>query len=466
MVGRTLRFLIHLFCSEQVTVKGFYMKVEMLYKLNGLVLVMLTAGVVSLTLGCQQDPLADQPETVRRGIPVEVVREPPAAKPVKQEALRIDANDFFSFKEGIAGEAVITGRVLMPNVPFKIEIENMASEFPGSTYDSTTGVFKWTPSRDALGVDYGTAKRLVVRLTTTGVPILGTTKSILIHVTRGENDPEIVAVEDLVTVFTREGKDRKFLVTVRDPDSADFDGARPKLFTIPSRRGPNDVSGLVYMEESKPAAPNPVQDPNDKSLWIFKMVMDLTAKNGDLRGRDFTRGEERFFFGLQALSRYGRIAVRPVDVTIRTSVMKPLVSWLDPIEVVADQENTVQFTVFDPHDEGKLDLNFTTRVDQLPGKATQHCTEALRGGGMLLCKISWKPLMVEGAGCTNQPDKSMLCDIKFEVRNSSQVAGDSEFVKESFGRKLKVIRVTPVSPANSGAPAAVPVAVPAVANTH
>ncbi|MBK7891368.1 MAG: hypothetical protein IPJ84_11120 [Bdellovibrionales bacterium] len=439
------------------------MKVAMLHTAKVLSLSLVAAGVVGMTACGQQDPMADQPETVRQGIPPEADREPPSAKPVKQDALRIDASDFFTFKEGIEGEANITGRVLMPNTQFKLEIENMATEFPGAKYDPATGSFKWTPSRDSTGADYGTPKRLVARLTTLGTPVLGTTKSILIYVTRAETDPDIVSVDDLVRTYTREGEIRKFTVIVKDPDASDFDGARPKLVSVPNRRGPNDVAGLVYMQEPTTFDPNPVQDPTDKSRWIFKMILDLSAKQPDLRGRDFTRTEERFFFGLQAVSRFGRAAMKNVDVTIRTDVMKPQISWFEPIEVVAGQENTVQFSVFDPYNEGRLDVNFTTRLDQLPGAATQKCVEQSREG-MLLCKISWKPVQTPGAVCKQEADGSMSCNIEFEVRNSSRVAGDFKFVKEAFMRKLKVIRVagTPApAPGPAPAPAPGPIPMPA-----
>ena len=392
------------------------------------------AGVVTGATGCQQDPFANKSEQIRNGIPPELQKEPTAAKPRDKDALRIDSLDFYSFKEQIESEFTITGRVLEPKGTFELSVDNL-KEFPGAKFDPKTGNFKWTPPRDTTGGEYGRERRLVVRLTSpslTGGTTEGTTKAILIFVTRAELDPEIISVDDLVRVPTREGEIRKFNVTVRDPDATDVDGGRPRLNSIPSKRGPSDVSGLVYLQES--VDPNPMQDPANKQQWIFKMVLDLRVP-ADQRGRDFTRTQENFKFGLQAISRFGRNAVRDVDASILTDVLKPEVSWFDPIEAVAGIENVIQFTVYDPYAEGKLSVNFVTRVDQLPGAATSSCKVVSREGNVL-CKISWKPL------ATTTGDFA----IEFEGLNQSRVFGDTKFTKETFKRMIRVVPGQPVIP--------------------
>lgn len=399
------------------------------------------AMIAGVATGCQQDPFANKSEQIRNGIPPELQKEPTPEKPRDKDALRIDSLDFYSFKEQVESEFTITGRVLEPNGTFELSIDNM-KEFPGAKFDAKTGNFKWTPPRDTTGGDYGRERRLVVRLTspsTTGGTTEGTTKAILIFVTRAELDPEIVAVDNLTAIPTREGEIRKFNVTVKDPDATDVDGARPRLNSIPVKRGPSDLSGLVYLQEG--VDPNPMQDPANKLQWIFKMVLDLRVP-ADQRGRDFTRTQENFEFGLQAISRFGRNAVKDVDATILTDVLKPEVSWFDPIEAVAGIENAIQFTVYDPYAEGKLSVNFVTRVDQLPGAATASCKTASREGN-ILCKISWKPT------ATTTGD----FPIEFEGLNQSKVPGDLKFMKENFKR---VIRVVPGQPVTPPAPPATP----------
>jgi hypothetical protein len=401
--------------------------------------------VVSAAMGCSvnQDPFEEKSDQIKNGIPPELDKEPPVPKPLASDALRIDALDFYTFREEVEGEISISGRVLTANPQFELTIDSTSlKDFPGAVFDGKTGVFKWTPPRESTGTEYGVPKRLVVRLTApspVGGAIIGTTKAILVYVTRSEVDPQILTVDDLVRTPVREGELRKFTVTVRDPDSIDADGLRPRLVAVPSVRGPSDVSGLVYMQDPTVADPNPVQDPMDKKKWIFKMVLDLRVP-ADMRGRDFTRAQDKFKFGLQVTSRFGRVGYKnDGEVMIWTDVMKPEISWFSPIEVIAGQENVVQFTIYDPYAEGKLTVNFQTRLDQLPGSAISKCISASREGN-ILCTISWKPL------ATTTGDFK----VDIEVINQSKIPGDIKIQKELFQRtlKVKIVQVAaPVAPA-------------------
>lgn len=407
------------------------------------------AILVAAGVGCSvnQDPFEEKSDQIKNGIPPELDKEPPVPKPLASDALRIDALDFYTFREEVEGEISISGRVLTANPQFELSIDSTSlKDFPGAVFDAKTGVFKWTPPRESTGTEYGVPKRLVVRLTApspVGGAIIGTTKAILVYVTRSEVDPQILTIDDLVKSPVREGELRKFTVTVRDPDSIDADGLRPRLVAIPSVRGPSDVSGLVYMQEPSSTDPNPVQDPMDKKKWIFKMVLDLRVP-ADMRGRDFTRIQDKFKFGLQVTSRFGRIGYKnDGEVMIWTDVMKPEISWFSPIEVVAGQENVVQFTVYDPYAEGKLTVNFQTRMDQLPGSAISKCQAASREGN-ILCTISWKPL------ATTTGDFK----VDIEVINQSKIPGDIKIQKELFQRTLKVksVQPAPVAPVVVPAP--------------
>lgn len=398
----------------------------------GLALALVGIGLAACSFN--QDPYADKSEAIKQGVPPEIDRPVPVPKPLASDALRIDSLDFYTFKEQVEGEIQISGRVLEANPTFELSIDNL-KEFPGAKFSvdklTGTGTLKWLPPRDTTGGEYGAPKRLVARLTApsiSGGATLGTTKAILVYVTRAEFDPEIISVDDLVKPNpTREGEVRKFNVVVKDPDSTDADGARPRINAIPSKRGPSDVSGLVYMQESTTADPNPVQDAANKTLWTFKMVLDLRVPV-DQRGRDFTRTQETFKFGLQVTSRFGRVGVKDVDASIITDVLKPEVSWFDAIDVVAGQENVIQFTAYDPYAEGKVSVNFVTRVDQLPGAAVQFCKAASREGN-ILCRISWKPTV------TTKGDFV----VEFKVLNESKVPGDRKVYEETYKRTLHVI---------------------------
>lgn len=265
-------------------------------------------GMAVTACSFNQDPYAEKSAAIQQGVAPELDRTPPVPKPRASDALRIDVREYYTFEELVEKEVSISARVLDPNPKFELSIDNL-DEFVGATFDPKAGIFKWTPPRDTTGDKYGLPLNLKVRLTAfpsvVGGKTEGTVRSVLIYVTRAEGDPKIISVDDLVAPNpTREGEVRKFSVVVTDPDSADVDGGRPRLNAIPTNRGQTDISGLVYMEPSTASAPNPEQDPGNKEKWTFKMVLDLAVR-ADRRGRDFTRDQEIFKFGLQATSRYG-----------------------------------------------------------------------------------------------------------------------------------------------------------------
>lgn len=402
-------------------------------KSNALVLgAAISALLVATSCSVKQDPFSDKSEAIKQGVPPEVDRPPVAPKPLASDALRIDAPIFHTFKELNEGELSIKARVLDGlGSTFELSIDNL-KDFPGATFEKTTGVFKWTPPRDTTGGEYGLPKRLMVRLSVdpvVGGTKLGTTQEILLFVTRSEIDPEIVSIDDglIKPEPVREGELRKFNVIVKDPDSLDADGLRPRLLAVPSVRGASDISGLVYLDATTFSDQNPKQDPNDKTQWIFKMVLDLRAP-ADQRGRDFTRTREDFKFGLQVVSRFGRVGMKDVTTPIVTSVLKPEVTWFDPIEAIAGQENVIQFHAYDPYSEGKVSVNFITRIDQLPGAGVAFCKLASRDGAVL-CRISWKP------SATTKGD----FPVEFEVLNETRAPGDRLAVKETFRRMIRVI---------------------------
>lgn len=424
--------------------KGTLMNVKLNNQLGlfGRIAMMAVLSVVMSACSFNQDPFEEKSDQIKNGIPPELDKEPPLPKPLASDALRIDTLDFYTFKEEVEGEIQISGRVLTANPQFELSIDsNSLKDFPGAVFDPKTGVFKWTPPRESTGAEYGLPKRLVVRLTApspVGGAIIGTTKAILVYVTRSEVDPEIVSIDDLVKLPVREGTLQKFNVVVRDPDSIDAEGLRPSLVAIPSVRGPSDISGLIYMQEPSTLEPNPAQDPIDKKKWTFKMVLDLRAPAADMRGRDFTRTQDRFKFGLQVNSRFGRKAFKnDGEAQIWTDVMKPEVSWFDPMTVVAGQENLIQFTVYDPYAEGQLTINLLTRIDlELPGPAVWKCIPSSREGNFL-CKLNWKPVNATKAEYA----------VEFEVINKSKIPGDTKFQKETFRRVLRVIQPsTPAGP--------------------
>jgi len=97
----------------------------------------------------KQDPLTGAPEVVRQGVPPNVDR-PASTQPLPKEALQIDAPALVNGRVGIPMEFKVSGRIMLPNVPFKLAIE-IISDFPGASFDQSTGEFKWTPTKAVMG---------------------------------------------------------------------------------------------------------------------------------------------------------------------------------------------------------------------------------------------------------------------------------------------------------------------------
>lgn len=401
-------------------------------------------------IGCKlnQDPYSDQPESVRNG---QVPNSKPdkGPEPVAPNALRIDANDSYNFKEEIEGEVIIAARLLSA-VPGKttdakigedieLEVQNLA-ELPGSSFDPKTGVFRWAPPRGYVEGSYSRNASLKVRLSTTFAPILSIQKTIPLFVTRAEVDPEILSIDNLMRTPTREGERTKFKVVVKDPDSFDADNMRPRLMAVSSNQGYPTAVGLIYEVSADWNEPNPMQDPVDKTKWTFTMWLDTTDK-------ELTKKTIDLGFGLVAISRYGRMSA-PENTTARiiTSVKEPVISWLDTVEVYAGQENVINFSIFDATAEGNLSVSFFRCDVELPGSAHCSCVDQSRTSSAKLCTIKWK--------VPESPSRNDW-EVKISWNNRSSVPGDSHFKEGEFKRKVRI-----VTPPNPPQPSPIPVPVP------
>ena len=371
---------------------------------------------VALITGCggfHQDPLKGQVEAVP---PVKDVL-PPAAKPIRADALKIDtARDVFDFREDEEGEIDIKGRVLLPKTDFKIAVENLA-DFkdakvePLDVKNPGAGVrVTWKPAIGFSGADPQSSTVLNVVLTTLTTPRMSVHKALRIVVTRKNNVPEVVSFDNLSQTPIREGEVRKFKVVVRDLDGIDVDGSRPELLAVADRHDKSDISHLVT-QDYRFGGSNPKRDASDPSLWSFDLTLDL-------RGRDLTAGEEGFGFGLRATSRFGApSANKHVDVRIRTLVRNPTTSWTDPVTVIAGEDSVFNFFVYDTKASGKISVNFTDRPDIVLGQASWDCPPVRDVKTPTVCTIRWK--------VPENPAKTEF-QVPMELRNQSPVNGDQE----------------------------------------
>lgn len=420
---------------------------------------LLSLIAVSAITGCKtsQDPLANQSAQVRNGVPPELATPAPAVKPLREDALLIDSKNFYSFKVGVAGSFSLSGRVLEPvnghdpvlGQDYEIGIKNL-SDFPGATFDSTTGEFVWTPDRLTDDSQYQESRILTVTIHTNTSPVLSKDKDIELFVARQENAPTIVSISNDLNAdpFIREGESRQFTVLVQDPDSKDLDGMRPKINSIRATDS-KDVSYLVSMIPSDWNSKNPTIDPTNSNRWLFKMRLNLV-------GQEVTHSSELFSFGIQVVSRYGRTAQLTSNVTIQTSIGKSVVSWLDnsPLAVVAGVENVINFTAYDPQGEGNVQFFWGSanwRCDMLPGSASCSCVSQDTSNSSQLCTLRWKiPLDVKITDAT----------VEGEIFNRSKILNDPKFDHQIFKRRLKIVPGTAPVPTPVPTPVATPAPTP------
>ena len=334
----------------------------------------------------QQDPYAGQPDSVRNPVrPGEDKID--ASKPIPSDALKIEADEYFSFKEGYDGGAkIIVAHMLIPvngrqakmGEDFIVSIKNI-SNFPGATYDSLTGEFKWIPPYGT--VDVGTTQSfdLEVEVYTKTQPIMMARKSIAVFVARSENDPEIVSVDGL-TQRIREGEKREFTVTVKDPDGDETATGRPRLLVVASSRGAQSAAHMVTTSNS--TGVNPMRDPQDPSKWIFRMAIEPG-------NQEITASLMKLNFGLVVISRHGRMsAPTTTEVEFYTRLQQPVVSWKEPVPFIGGQPNVFTFTVYDPPSEGRVEVVFSQCASS---GAVCKCRPQSYSSYAQVCTVTWTP---------------------------------------------------------------------------
>lgn len=397
----------------------------------------LAMGVISLGFaGCsmKQDPFADKSDDIRTAQPP---KEKPMPTPIvitTADVLQIDTDDFYTFQEGTKGEFKITGRVLIQidgktpvlNKDYELNVDNI-SEFPGATFNKTTGMFSWTPPTDFVDQNYTRQVTMEVSIRTMR-DSYARSEIVKVFVERLMTDPSIVSVDDLTAQPLREGDIRAFRAVVFDPDAENTAKAMPQLMITNAQAGANIGSRVKVVS-------GPTRDTVNKSNWIFDLQIDL-------RDIEITKSEDTLQFGLMSVSRFGRSsAPKSVPVKIKTLVSEPIISWPSgsSITFVAGQPNVATFTIMDPKSEGKVRLTFT----QCPvGKTPAVCRCQAVGQTQSTCTIEWRP---DKADAAYNP-------VSGTVYNDSPIWGEQP-TSRTFQRDIRVIvPAAPVCPAPSPKP--------------
>jgi hypothetical protein len=407
----------------------------------------LTALMGLALFGCggfHQDPTKGQPDWVKGGgVPPDHVADKPVNSPYDTESLLIEAPESVDIKEGGTVDFTIMPRVLLPTKPpFSLEAKNAAHDFPNSTLTAgpqQTLAFHWVAPPGFTGAELARTVSLDLVLRTKIKPYSENHKSVKIRVVRNAQAPLISTVHSINSLH--EGESTAFKVVVQDASATDTDGNRPRLLITATRSDRFNGASLVSLDPSVAFAPNPRQDPSDKTKWIFSLTIDT-------RGRELTSGRDTFEFGLAAYSRFGEASVESrQSIQITTSILHPVITWVDPIEMTAGQDNTFNFTIYDPNSlvyptagESRIKVQWDTMCSSLPGTATCACSPQ-KSGSVQVCSIHWK---IDPA--TTLQDQTFVLN----VRADTTVAGDTTYQTDTF-RPRVIIKPAPVQPTPPGA---------------
>jgi hypothetical protein len=346
----------------------------------------ITLGLLAVCLmaGCDQklgqhDPLADQPDYMRHGVPGDT-KPAKICEDIEANDLLIDASSGnLNFQETVTSEYTFTGRVLQPNAKFSIEVEHL-EKLEGATFDSKTGVLKWTPKRGSSGDDpfkhITITLKLIAQLQKAECgKSLTHEKDFEVYVQRMAGTPTITKVDDLMHLNLHEGQQKRFKVTVQDPDSVE--DQPPSLVILPTRGSP--MSSFIEIESGKP-----VRSASDPTSWDFNLLLDLSKA-------EITSSSGQFDFSLVAYSRFGKPSTSySVQALVFTSLQDPIVT-ATAVTALATKEFTYTFFIMDTKEEGRLDFG-APNVSALPGPVTSKsltCTKLKPT--QLSCTLKYTP---------------------------------------------------------------------------
>ncbi len=409
-------------------------------------LLALTISAVGCSNGLEQDPYANQPDAVKDStVPTEKQKRDERGQADKPESLRIDSDDSFSFVEGQENSYKITGRILASvnghepvlGQDYELTVENI-NELSGASFDAASGKLTWTPPVGYVDQAYTQNVNVEVTLTTKFLPIRRTTKSIVAVVTRKSTNPVIESVEDIGTIATAEGSVRNFQIVVYDPHADD--------------KSPNNLPRLVFVSVNNgkasatpyliclPSCSSPTKIAGRSGYYTFKAALDVSNV-------EVTNSKVTLSFGVMAVSRFGEASgVTSANASVYTSISKPELSWAEtePISVVAGQENTVNFTVYDPLSNSDLTVTFNTRCDLVLGaNSTCACKPMVASvpTGTQLCSIRW-----------GVPKSTLQTEFAVEIATFSRSKYEANQKPFTYSRKLKVVQpAPPFTASNQGA---------------
>lgn len=367
--------------------------------------------IVFSLMGClNSDPYAEKRETVQKAR----VPGSQAAKPVVDpNTLRYElSTESPEVVEGEKIEFVLKARLLRGPQDRKkwVKIENL-SEFPGATFEESTGRFEWSPPLgSAMGdVDIKTLRFVLTAEPTEVEPIyVVNNEKIDIRVIRTQTAPVIEKVDEKALVpLTRKilaGERFNLRFTVKDLSSVLSQIGPQILMTKNFAEMESAVDVVLSCPENRSK-----QDDNDRRLWVIECQVQAGALLNSQKAHSTVKLEFR------AMNRDRKIS-QPLNLDLRVEppVPQAQVNLLSNRWTVDSGMSLQQTIVFSsPNTAMKLEapqIQFPSVPGALPPTFTCGHPMGLNGVSLdrsrMVCLFSWVAPEVE---------KSLQVAMKFDV---------------------------------------------------
>lgn len=328
----------------------------------------------SVLFGCglHQDPLKGKDSRFLDGL--NAPTKPVLDRPVASDAIRVQAPEFVSLEEGKASQFQISARVLLEGYTAVVSLENL-NEFPGATYDPSTGQVQWTPPKGyvPVGGDLIFERNLVVTVQAmkSGSAVLMGSKMIPLRVARGFLAPEITSAS-ISDRAVREGQSTYVTIRVRDYDADANDRSTWSQIQFKAANSKLDLTSHLQLYDFRSRG-------NNDFDYIY--VLDLV--NTEVTP---TYAVVQTF--VMASSRYGKLSSqKDFSIGVYTSLTSPLATW-NPPRFQVGVTTVYDFDVYDPKFEAQLrDLG----TDRSPDQATFDCSSSSSSPTILHCRFSYTP---------------------------------------------------------------------------
>ena len=333
------------------------------------IIVLLASIMMVSACSFQQDPLGGAPA----GQPPEYGK-PVLEDPIPKEALQIYAPQSFTGRVGEEMSFRLEGRVLVENVSHKIVISNF-EDFPGATFDESTGEFAWVPGRDVVAGQPSVTMNLNVMLVTERsekFPVVSSeSKTVSISVVNTYLSPIINKIDNPPGAALRVGYSYTASFEASVPEAKNLEDTFFQFSNCKSSYKKDSIAHLVYYDTYGSKL-----DANGKLTGNFTIELDkaYNLKTG------------AYCFAAVAFSKHG-LASTPVErvVNIEGRLEDPVLSVGPLPEVKIGDKLTVHFSVFDPRQEGIVAIDRMQDIAQdLPGSSIV-CSSSASKKWLLSC---------------------------------------------------------------------------------